>query len=198
MGGGGAAFTTLLGHLESAIASFPDKRTGTNCHYTIRDAALSAFSVFHIQFPSFLSHQQVMQESRGENNAGTIFGIHEIPTDTCIRQLLDPIAAEYCFPVYADVHAMLADTGKLEQEYRTIFGTYLLALDGTWFHSSEQIHCDACSVKEHRDGRRTYFHSAITPVFVRAGTNRVISAEPEFIGPQDGETKQDCVAPGEA
>lgn len=192
MGGGGAAFTTLLGHLESAIASFPDKRTGTNCHYTIRDAALSAFSVFHIQFPSFLSHQQVMQESRGENNAGTIFGIHEIPTDTCIRQLLDPIAAEYCFPVYADVHAMLADTGKLEQEYRTIFGTYLLALDGTWFHSSEQIHCDACSVKEHRDGRRTYFHSAITPVFVREGTNRVIGAEPEFIGPQDGETKQDC------
>ena len=192
MGGEGAAFTTLLGYLESAIALFPDKRIGANCHYTMRDAALSAFSVFHIQFPSFLSHQRTMQESRGSNNAGTIFGIHEIPTDTCIRQLLDPVAPEYCFPVYNEIHTMLVDQGRLEHEYRTLFDKYLLALDGTWFHSSEQIHCDGCSVKEHRDGRRSYFHSAITPVFVRAGTNRVISAEPEFIGPQDGQTKQDC------
>ena len=192
MGGEGAAFATLLGYLESAIASFPDRRTGKNCRYSIRDAALSAFSVFHVQFPSFLSHQQMMQESRGNNNAATIFGVHEIPTDTCIRTLLDPVAAEYCFPVYTAVHAMLAEQGKLQEEYRTIFGTYLMALDGTWFHSSEQIHCDACSVKEHRDGRRTYYHSAITPVFVRAGNNRVIAAEAEFIKPQDGHTKQDC------
>jgi hypothetical protein len=87
---------------------------------------------------------------------------------------------------------MLEEKGILEAEYRTIFGTYLMALDGTWFHSSEEIDCDSCSVKEHRDGRKTYYHSAITPVFVRALTNRVIAAEPEFIMPQDGETKQDC------
>jgi len=162
MGGEGGAFITLLGYLEKAIGSFPDRRRGNNCHYTVRDAALSAFSVFHIQFPSFLSHQQMMQESRGNNNAGTLFGVHEIPTDTHIRNLLDPLPPEYCFPVYTDVYAMLSVQGKLEQEYRTIFDTYLIALNGTWFHSSEQIHCDACSVKEHRGGRRTYFHSAIT------------------------------------
>ncbi len=192
MGGEGGVFTTLLGYLEKAIKSFPDRRRGNNCHYTIRDAALSAFSVFHIQFPSFLSHQKMMQESKGNNNARTLFGVHEIPTDTHIRNLLDPVLPECCFSVFTDVHTLLSERGTFEAEYRTVLDTYLIALDGTWFHSSEQIHCDECSVKEHRDGRRTYFHSAITPVFVRAGTNRVIAAEPEFIGPQDGKTKQDC------
>jgi len=192
MGGEGSAFRTLLGYLEEAIKSFPDRRTGHNCLYPIRDVAFSAFSVFHTQFPSFLSHQQMMQEDRGINNAKTLYGISKIPTDTCIRMLLDPVAPEYCFPVFNDIHTLLEKTGKLKQEYRTVQDTYLLALDGTWFHSSETIHCDECSVKEHRDGKRTYYHSAITPVFVRAGNNRVIAAEPEFIRPQDGEAKQDC------
>jgi len=192
MGGEGGAFTKLLRYLESAIKGFPDCRTGKNCCYTIKDAALSAFSVFHMQCPSFLSHQQMMQESKGKNNARTLFGVHEIPTDNRIRDLLDPVAPQYCFAVYRDVHAMLVQEGILEEEFRTIFDTYLMALDGTWFHSSEEIRCDRCLVKKHQDGRRTYYHSAITPVFVRARSNRVIAAEPEFITPQDGETKQDC------
>lgn len=192
MGGEGAAFTTLLEYLESAIALFPDKRVGKNCLYTTRDAALSAFSVFYLQCPSFLSHQQLVHEHWGGNNARTLFGIEDIPTDNCIRQLLDPVDPQYCFSVYADVHAMLAEKGKLHEEYRTALETYLLALDGTWFYSSEQVHCDQCSVKEHRDGRTTHYHSAITPVFVRSGNNRVVAAEPEFIRPQDGQEKQDC------
>ena len=145
MGGEGSAFKTLIGYLEKAIESFPDRRTGHNCLYTIRDAALSAFSVFHTQFPSFLSHQQMMQEDRGTNNAKTLYGISKIPTDTCIRILLDPVAPEYCFPVFTDVHTLLEKTGKLKQEYRTAQDTYLLALDGTWFHSSETIHCEVRS-----------------------------------------------------
>ena len=81
----------------------------------------------------------------------------KIPTDTCIRQVLDPVAPEYCFPVYADVHRLLEQRGVLDRENRTLEGGFLLALDG----------------------RTTFYHSAITPVFVRSGTNRVIAAEPE-------------------
>jgi hypothetical protein len=46
--------------------------------------------------------------------------------------------------------------------------------------------------KDHKDGRRTYYHSAITPVIVKPGCNRVISLEPEFIQNRDGTKKQDC------
>lgn len=94
------------------------------------------------------------------------------------------------------MHILLSERGQLQQEYRALNVTYLMALDGAWLHSSEKIHCQECSVQENRDGRRTIFHRAVTPVFLRAGTNRVIAVEPEFIRPQDVKKKQDCVAPG--
>jgi hypothetical protein len=45
---------------------------------------------------------------------------------------------------------------------------------------------------DHKDGRKTYYHSVITPVIVRPGSNKVISLEPEFIQNRDGNEKQDC------
>ena len=104
MGGEVGTFTALLGHLEKAIESFPDRRTGHNCLYSMRDAALSAFSVFHIQCASFLSHQQLMRTDRGENIAKNLFCVHEIPTDSCIRMLLEPVAPQYSFPIDEKVH----------------------------------------------------------------------------------------------
>jgi hypothetical protein len=95
MGGEGAAFTPLLVYLESAIESFPDRRVRKNCLYTMRDTALAAFSVFYLQCPSFLSHQQLMHEHWCGDNARTLFGIDDIPTDNCIRQLLDPVDPQY-------------------------------------------------------------------------------------------------------
>ena len=196
MGGGGSTFSTLLNLLESAIHSFPDKRTGKNFRYSIRDAALSGFSVFYMQCPSFLSHQDFMQQETGNNNARTLFGVNEIPTDPQIRNLLDPVDPKYCFRVFQDVHSLVKERGLLDSQYQSSLNSYLLALDGTWFHSSEAIHCPECLHKDHKDGRRTYYHSAITPVLVKPGNNRVIALEPEFIQPQDGQEKQDCVAPG--
>ena len=49
-----------------------------------------------------------------------------------------------------------------------------------------------CLHKAHKDGSKTYFHSAITPVIVKQGNNKIISLEPEFIQNRDGNEKQDC------
>ena len=192
MGGEGNTFSRLLGFLESTIGSFPDKRTGTNTSYSMRDGVLSGFSVFFMQCPSFLSHQVLMQQEEGNNNASTLFGVEQIPSDPQIRNLLDPVDPAYCFPVFGNVLSWLQERGLLESQYQSSLGSFLVALDGTWFHSSESVHCPSCLHKDHRDGRRTYYHSAITPVLVKPGNNRVISLEPEFIQPQDGEAKQDC------
>jgi hypothetical protein len=62
----------------------------------------------------------------------------------------------------------------------------------TYFFSSNKIHCQNCSTKEHKNRTTTYSHSAITPVFVVPGQGKVISLPPEFITPQDGHNKQDC------
>ena len=192
MGGDGSIFSTLLDVLERAIRSFPDKRTGKNIHYSMRDGALSGFSVFFMQCPSFLSHQVLMQQEKGNNNACTLFGVEEIPTDQQIRNLLDPVDPKCCFPVFKDVLSLVEQWGLLEQQYQSSLGSYLLALDATWFHNSEVIHCAKCSHKDHQDGIRTYHHNAITPVLVKPGNNRVIALEPEIIQPQDGQKKQDC------
>ncbi len=91
MGGTDHSFAVLLQFLEDSIWDFPDIRKGKNTVYEIRDAVLSAFSVFFMQCPSFLAHQKAMQTTKGKNNASTIFGVHKIPSDTHIRNLLDPI-----------------------------------------------------------------------------------------------------------
>lgn len=192
MGGEGETFSTLLSFLESGIGTFPDRRKGKNKHYSMRNGALCGFSVFFMQCPSFLSHQALMQRQEGNNNARTVFGIEQIPTDAQIRNLLDPVDPKCCFPVFEKVRIWLEEKGLLESQYQSSLESYLLALDGTWFHSSEAIDCPSCLHKDHKDGRRTYYHSAITPVLVKPGNNRVISLEPEFIQPQDGQEKQDC------
>jgi hypothetical protein len=192
MGGEGSTFSTLLNILEEAIRRFPDKRKGKNIHYSMRDGALSGFSVFFMQCPSFLSHQVLMQQQEGNNNARTLFGVEEIPTDPQIRNLLDPVDPRRCFPVFEDVHSLMHEKRLMEEQYQSSLESYLVALDGTWFHSSETIHCPKCLHKDHQDGRRTYYHSAITPVLVKPSNNRVIALQPEFIQPQDGNEKQDC------
>ena len=192
MGGTTGTFSELLRYLESAIESFPDIRTGTNCVYSLRDAALSAFSVFFLQCPSFLAHQQLMRTESGDDNARTIFGIAKIPSDNCIRYLIDPVSPQALFPVYERVQEKLRKEDRFSREYRSVVDTYLLAMDGVWFHRSEEVHCALCSRKDHRDGRTTWHHSALTPAFVRPGSNTVIAVEPEFIAPQDGTKKQDC------
>ena len=38
----------------------------------------------------------------------------------------------------------------------------------------------------------TYSHTALTPVLVKPGLDKVIPLAPEFVRPQDGVAKQDC------
>ena len=70
--------------------------------------------------------------------------------------------------------------------------TYAIALDGVSFFSSEKISCPKCLKREDRTGTTHFYHSAITPVFVKPGQAQVLPLPPEFITSQDGSEKQDC------
>jgi len=188
---GNQTFYTLINFLDSAISQFPDRRLGKNTRYQIRDAALSAFSVFFTQSPSFLSYQISMEQNKGNNNGRTLFGIDKIPCDNQIRALLDPIPANLLFPVFEQTFKMLQETNVVD-EFRSFNNDLLIALDGTWFFSSNKIHCENCLTKEHRNGTTTYYHNALLPVVMVPGSSRVIPLAPEFIRPQDGNEKQDC------
>ena len=181
----------LLGWLRAAIRDFPDKRTGTNCTYSMEDIGLGAFAVFFTQSPSFLAHQSAMEKARGENNAQTLFGVTNIPTDNHIRDMLDTIAPASINPVFSAAFEALQAGGYLEA-YRSVNSTVLVAIDGTQYHSSTSIHCSNCSTKTHKNGTTSYSHTVVTPVIVAPENPLVFPLEPEFVTPQDGHDKQDC------
>jgi len=184
-------FDTIVGSFRQVLEALPDKRTGKNSRYGMEDAALSAFSVFLTQTPSFLAYQRLMQGSKGHNNAQSLFGIHQIPSDNHIRDLLDPVKPEQVFPVFEEILQVLEHQGKLGN-FRSFADTLLMALDGTEYFGSRQIHCPQCSTRRLKSGETHYFHSVVTAVIVCPGQSQVIPLVPEFIVPQDGHDKQDC------
>ena len=185
------SFASLIGKTRQRFAGLTDTRGGKNIRYSMEDFATSAFGVFFTQSPSFLAHQKAMQQNKGRSNAQSLFQIEEIPCDNQIRDCLDPVAPQEIFPLYDETLQALQEQGVLET-YRAIARTIAIALDGTWYYSSEKIHCPHCSCIEHSSGQKTYYHSAITPVIVAPGKSRAIPLRPEFIVPQDGHDKQDC------
>jgi len=184
-------FDSLVTKLQQRLESLPDHRSGKNISYSIKDAALGAFSVFFSQSPSFLAHQRAMEKSKGRSNAGSLFQIEKIPSDNQIRSLLDPITPRQLYPVFDEIVLALEQSGQLEQ-FRVFNEQLLVSMDGTSYFSSKAIHCANCQHRTTAKGEATYYHTAITPVVVAPGRSQVISLVPEYIMPQDGHDKQDC------
>ena len=67
-----------------------------------------------------------------------------------------------------------------------------MALDGTEYFSSHQVHCSGCLEKHHRDGKVTYHHQMLGAAIVCPGRREVIPLMPEPIFRQDGASKNDC------
>jgi hypothetical protein len=181
----------MIRRLEQSCEEFPDLRTGKNSIYDLPDVGMSAFSVFFTQSPSFLAHQRDMKLRKGRSNAESLFQLSEIPSDNQIRNLLDPVSPEHLQPVYRQTFLALEQTEVLKRR-RSFANQLLVAIDGTEYFSSKNIHCENCSHRELSNGKTNYYHSALTPVIVQPGNEYVISLEPEFIVPQDGYEKQDC------
>jgi hypothetical protein len=186
-------FDHLIQRWRTVASGLPDRRTGTNTQFEMADIALSAFAVFFTQCPSFLSFQQNLEQTHGRNNARSLFQLGRIPSDNHVRQTLDPVEPRHLFSLFDDLHQAFAEAGLLSA-MRAVRDTRLIALDATWYFSSQSqnIHCPNCSSLRHTAGQTTHFHSAITPVIVSPGHAQVVPLRPEFITPQDGQVKQDC------
>ena len=184
--------THLIERIRTTFQEFPDGRRGGNHQrYTMEDAALSAFSVFLTQSPSLLDYQRRMQRRLGRNNAQSLFGVHQIPSDNQIRKLLDSVPPETLFPVFAEISDGLYHRGYL-QPFQSICNTCLVTFDGTEYFSSQKLGCDHCAHRTLSNGTSRHYHVALTPVIVAPGQETVVPLAPEFVCPQDGHDKQDC------
>lgn len=184
-------FEGVVSFFRQEMEKLPDKRTGKNTRNEMLDAGLSAFSVLFMQSASFLSYQRTMTETKGKSNAQSLFGVHQIPSDNHIRDLLDEIKPEGVFPVFGKIMQEL-ETGKQITKFRGFGGNLLIAMDGTEYFRSNKLHCPHCSSRKLKNGTTEYFHAVVTPVIVCPQMPQVLPLVPEFVQPQDGHDKQDC------
>jgi hypothetical protein len=185
-------FKSLIATLDSATAGMKDPRQKSNATaYSLRDAVLGGFSAFFMQSDSFLDYQRQLHSRHGRDNVQSLFGVEKIPSVEQIRNILDQQPAERLFAVFKSVYQALEQGGYL-QRFEVLDKHLLIALDGTEYYSSQKVSCPCCLTRQSRNGQITYSHKAILPVIVSPEQTSVISLPPEFIEPQDGQTKQDC------
>ena len=178
----------LFQAIQQDFQEIPDHRTG-NTTISLADTLMSGLAVFALKDPSLLAFDQRRQQD--ERNLQMIFHMKKVPTDTTMRETLDPFDYEQLRPVFRNVFTRLQRNGGL-QKLSFLDGYYLLALDGTEYFSSHQIHCPKCCEKHHADGTITYHHLLLGAAIVCPGHKEVIPLMPEPIFKQDGETKNDC------
>ena len=157
------------------------------------DIGLAAFSVFFMQSPSFLAHQEAMAEGpgRGRSNAHTLFGMTAIPSDNHIRAMLDGAPTDHFDSVFATIVRDLDERGGL-RSLRSLDGRALIALDGSEHFCSRKVSCPHCSTRKRADGETENFHTFVGATLVAPGHKTVLPLPPEFVRPQDGAAKQDC------
>ena len=190
---GRGIFNGLLTNLETTAEGLVDtRREGFDLKYRLADALKSALSIFFFQHPSMLDFQVKMKDKWKRSNLETMMGVKEIPSNVQITTLLDGINPDCLSGVFNENLLVLDRWGGLK-DYRCLSGGVLIALDGVWYHSSEQIQCPHCLHKT-KDSVTTYFHSALAGTIVMPGNTAVLPVAPEMISNTDGEggKKQDC------
>jgi hypothetical protein len=108
-----------------------------------------------------------------------------------MREILDPVEPESLRPLCKSLFGAL-QRGKALEEMVFVEGHYLLALDGTGYFSSPQIHCKSCLETQHRNGTVTYRHQMVGAALVHPDRRAVIALMPEPISKQDGTDKNAC------
>ena len=176
----------LFALVRKALSSLGDHRSGTP-DICLADALMSAFALFSLKSPSLLA----FDKERTEDNLQRLYGIKRVPCDTSMREILDPVEPESLRPMFKQVFWQL-QRGKALETMVFVQGHYLLALDGTGYFSSTQIHCASCLEQHHRNGTVSYAHQLLGAALIHPDKREVIPLMPEPIVKPDGASKNDC------
>lgn len=117
-------FETIIAAMKSKFAELPDACQPSNgTKYEVLDAVLSAYSVFFMQSPSFLAHEQDRKRERGKNNLESLFGVHKTPTTSQIKHILDRLPPKEVGAVFWTVYEQLTQ-GNYWADFRGINGMH--------------------------------------------------------------------------
>jgi len=179
-----AMITTTL----HALIKFPDTRT-RKCQISQADALMSGYAMFALKDPSLLAFDQRRKDD--EDNLKRVFGLKHVPSDSQMREILDPIDPELFRPLFRKIFSQL-QRGKALEPLAYYQGCYLLSIDGTGSFSSEKLSSASCLEKKSKSGKITYHQQVLGAAIVHPDYREVIPLMPEMIVKQDGSTKNDC------
>ena len=183
------SITGLLALVRKEFEQIKEHRIKT-ITYQLADVLMSALAMFGLKYPSLLRFEENRHEPTLRANLKNLYGVERAPSDTQMREILDPVAPEALRVAFRQIHREL-QRQKVLEKYRYL-GGYLMSVDGTGQFSSTQIQCDDCCSRVLRNGTVQYYHQLLAAVIVHPEQKTVLPLFPEAITRQDGETKNDC------
>ena len=159
--------------------------------HSLPDILMCGLAIFSQKCPSLFAFDR---DFRGDdeltNNFKALYGIKTVASDTQIRDRLDRINPAELHGAFETLHEHAKSLGVFK-DFQFDGDTHVIAVDGTGFFSSSDVHCNHCLQKKSRSGEITYSHQALCAVMVHPEHSHVFPFPPEFICNEDGATKND-------
>ena len=165
-----------------------------NSKFSITDCLKSGLAIFGLKVSSLLQFDDMVRNKPDQviHNLKNLYQVNNVPSDTYFRERLDAINEIHRLQYGMDKIIARLQSGKVLVDYKYIEDSYLVAIDGTGYFSSNKVHCNNCCQKQHRDGKITYHHNLLSAVMVHPQIKTVFPVALEAIQKQDGSNKNDC------
>ncbi|WBA82187.1 hypothetical protein [Endozoicomonas sp. GU-1] len=87
----------LISLVSKEAAKIPDFRPKNNhAKISLHDAVMCGLAVMHLKYPSLLKFDQdCLNDADKLHNLKSLYGVEQVPSDSRLRELLDPIEARY-------------------------------------------------------------------------------------------------------
>jgi len=181
----------MISIVSSCFRDVSDIYTKRKSTIDLHDYLMSCIAMFKLKYPSLLQFDNDRIDPAHSHNLKTLFHVNQAPSDSALRQRLDELDPKSLRKVYTKLFSV-AQRNKVLESFQFINGAYLCSIDGTGYFHSNSVHCDNCCVKNHRDGRVSYYHQMLCAVLIHPDKGNVIPFCPEPIVKSDGQKKNDC------
>jgi hypothetical protein len=179
----------LFAAVRTSFEAVCDPRQGS-VRIPLADAAMAAFAMFSLKDPSLLAFEQ--RRLQCDPNLQSIYGVGEVPCDSQMRSILDPLDPDQFRPAFRAIFKQ-AQRGKVLEPFVFLEGCYLVSVDGTEYYRSDKLGSPACMTRVHKKtGKTTYYQQMLGAVIVHPDQRAVIPLSPETIRNTDGKKKNDC------
>ena len=150
----------LYSKIYKCFKQIPDHRKA-DCNISLADALMSGFAMFALKDPSLYRFDKKRHNEAEAKNLQTVFGIKDIPADTTMTEIIDPVEPEALRPSYKAVFEAL-QRGKALVQMTFLDKYFLISPDGTGIHFSESIGSETCQIRVNKEtGLITYYQQML-------------------------------------